>query len=99
MKRSTVGTALFGIVTMGSLTLTGTAAAAPLGGSSANDVVNQLHAQGYDVQLNLNGARDVPLSECIVTGVHGLPNPTPSGAQPNTQFTSVYVDVVCPSND
>jgi hypothetical protein len=34
-----------------------------------------------------------PLSQCIVTGVHGLANSDP------TVFTTAYVDVSCPSSD
>jgi hypothetical protein len=71
-----------------------------LGGSSANDAVNELRAQGYNVQLNLNSTRDVPLSECTVTGVSGLPKTSPVGSPaPATQFTTVYLDVNCPPDN
>ena len=100
MKRFTAAAALAGIFAAGSLALAATAEAAPLGGSSANDAVNELRAQGYNVQLNLNSTRDVPLSECLVTGVSGLPKTSPAGAPAAaTQFTTVYLDVNCPSDN
>ena len=100
MKRFTAAGALAGIFAAGSLALAATAEAAPLGGSSANDAVNELRAQGYNVQLNLNSTRDVPLSECTVTGVSGLPKTSPVGAPaPATQFTTVYLDVNCPPDN
>jgi hypothetical protein len=98
MKRFTVAAAIGGLLTAGFLTFAGTAEAAPLSGSSASDAVNQLKARGYDVQLNLNGSRDVPLSECTVTGVNGLPKDSPTGA-PATGFTTVYVDADCPPDN
>jgi hypothetical protein len=71
----------------------GAAAAAPTGTSSASDTVKSLQAQGYNVQIN--GSVTSPLSECLVTGVHGLPA---TGTDP-TQFTTVYVDVSCPPSN
>lgn len=62
-------------------------AAAAGGGSSASDTVDKLQAQGYTVQLN--GIPTAPLSECVVTGIEGL-----RGA---TAFSTVYVDISCPS--
>jgi hypothetical protein len=68
----------------------GEAVAAPTGSSSASDVVRSLQAQGYNVQLN--GSVTAPLSECMVTGVHG----DSAGRIVPGQFTTVYVDVSCP---
>jgi hypothetical protein len=100
MKRFAAAAAIAGTFAAGSLALAGTAEAAPLGGSSANDAANELKAQGYDVQLNTNGTRDVPLSECTVTGVSGLPKTSPVGAPArSTQFTTVYLDVNCPPDN
>lgn len=100
MKRFTAAAALAGIFAAGSVALAASADAAPLGGSSASDAVNELRAQGYNVQLNLNSTRDVPLSECTVTGVSGLPNTSPVGAPAAaTQFTTVYLDVNCPPDN
>jgi hypothetical protein len=83
----------------GILALAGTAAAAP-SGSSADDTINQLKADGYNVQLNLNGTRDVPLSACTVTGLHGIPKTVPVGGTTSpTQFITVYVDVICPPDN
>lgn len=70
----------------------GMAAAAPTGGAAAPDVVRELTAEGYSVQIN--GSGGAPLSQCTVTGVHGIPDDTPGGA---AQFTTVYVDVACES--
>ena len=81
--------------------MAGTASVAPLEDGSAADAINQLRAQGYNVQLNLtNGYRDVPLSECSVLGVHGLSGTDAAGkplSQPRTCI--VYVDVNCPEDD
>lgn len=99
MKRYVMCTGIVGVLAAGALASAGTAAAAPLGGEPADQAINQLRADGYNVQLNLNGTRDVPLSQCIVTGVHGIPNSAPIGGQPTTQFTTVYVDVNCPPNN
>jgi len=56
------------------------AAADCYGGTSAADTVNQLRSDGYNVELNLDGTRDVSLSECTVTGTHGIPKTAPSAA-------------------
>jgi hypothetical protein len=100
MNRFTTTTAVFGMLAAGSVALAGTAAAAAAtGGTSAADTISQLRADGYDVQVNLNSTRDVPLSECTVTGTSGIPRSAPLGGTPTTQFTTVYVDVNCPPNN
>jgi hypothetical protein len=99
MKRLTIGTVTLGMFAAGSLALAATAAAAPSGGGSAADTISQLKADGYNVQLNLNSTRDVPLSACTVTGTHGIPNSAPLGGAPTTQFTTVYIDVNCPPDN
>ena len=99
--RLEIGTATFGILAAATLGLAGTASAAPLEDGSAADAINQLRAQGYNVQLNLtNGYRDVPLSECSVLGVHGLSG-TDAAGKPLTpaEVGTVYVDVNCPEGD
>lgn len=63
--------------------------AAPTGGTRAPDVVRELTAAGYNVQIN--GANGVPLSQCRVTDVHGVPATRTTALQ----FTTVYVDVEC----
>ena len=70
----------------------GLAAAAPTAGMAAPDVVRDLTDAGYTVAVN--GAAGVPLSQCTVTCVHGVP--ADSHRSP-TQFTTVYVDVECES--
>jgi hypothetical protein len=101
MRRLAMGTAAAGIVVGASLGLAGTASAASFSDGSAADAINQLKAQGYNVQLNLtNGYPDVPLSECKVLGVHGLSG-TDSAGKPLTpaQIGTVYVDVNCPDDN
>ncbi|QRY42867.1 hypothetical protein JVX93_20055 [Mycolicibacterium boenickei] len=75
-------------VAMGLLAAAAPASAAPTGGTRAPDVVRDLTAAGYTVQIN--GNNGVPLSLCTVTDVHGVP-----AARSALQFTTVYVDVVC----
>jgi hypothetical protein len=92
VKKFTITATTVGALAAAALGLAGAAAAAPSGGSSAGDTVKNLQAQGYNVQLN--GSATAPLSQCIVTGVHG----EPAGRIDPTQFTTVYVDVNCPNN-
>jgi hypothetical protein len=101
MHRFAFGAATVGVLACTALGLAGTAAAAPLEDNSAADAIDQLRAQGYNVQLNLtNGYRDVPLLECSVLGVHGLSG-TDSAGKPLTpaEVGTVYVDVNCPNDD
>ncbi len=99
MKHSTTVATIAGILAAGSIAFATAAEAAPLGGSSADQAVNDLTTRGYNVALNLNGPRDVPLSQCTATGVHGLPAGLPAGSPaPAGQFTTVYVDVDCPES-
>lgn len=66
------------------------------GFGNAQDTVNTLQAQGYNVILN--GAAVYPLSGCKVTGVEGLrdSNAKPSGSRiDSTQFDTAYVDISC----
>lgn len=63
---------------------------------NAQDTVNALQAQGYNVVLN--GAPVYPLSGCKVIGVEGLrdSNTNPSGSRiDSTKFDTAYVDIVC----
>jgi hypothetical protein len=94
-----IGAGLAGILAAGSLTVAGSALGASAAGSSAEHVINQLRSFGYNVQLNMNGAQNVPLSTCTANGIHGLPNGAPLEGAPTTQFTTVYVDVTCPSGN
>ena len=89
MKTIGIAAGLAGVIATAALSAAGTAAAAPTGSESANDVVQSLKAQGYNVMLN--GSISDPLSECHVTGVHN-----PDAAGKAIGFTTVYVDVVCP---
>jgi hypothetical protein len=92
MKTFTIIAGILYALTTTAVGLAGTAAAAPTGGSSAGDVVKSLEAQGYSVQIN--GSATVPLSQCLVTGVHG-----DAVKKDPTQFSTVYVDVSCPPSN
>jgi hypothetical protein len=91
MKKFTITTFIFGALAATAVGLAGAAAAAPTG-SSAADTVSSLQAEGYNVQLN--GSATAPLSQCAVTGVHG----DSPGRIDSTQFSTVYVDISCPSS-
>ena len=65
-------------------------------GRSADTVVADLQAQGYNVSINwVTGFDTKPLSDCRVTNVNN-----PGGLAPTAgTFTTVYVDVACPNGD
>jgi hypothetical protein len=66
------------------------------GAESAGATIDDLQAQGYDVQINwVSGVSSVPLSQCKVTGIHNPNHSPPSG----TALETVYVDVSCPNRD
>jgi hypothetical protein len=66
------------------------------GSGSAETVIDELTAQGYNVQINwVSGVSSRPLSECRVLAIH---NPSDTAGPPTT-FTTVYVDVSCPNHD
>jgi hypothetical protein len=76
------------------------AAAEPIlpvpGGGPASEAIEQLQSAGYNVSINwLTGHPNVPLLECMVTGISGLPAAT-TATEP-VEFDTVYVDVVCPN--
>ncbi|QRY52166.1 hypothetical protein JVX95_01820 [Mycolicibacterium septicum] len=78
------------------LGLAATANAAPSGTGSAADTVRDLQSRGYHVQINSNA--NTALSNCRVTGVHGLAdsNINEDGYRiDSTQHTTVYVNVAC----
>jgi hypothetical protein len=93
MKKFAFSTAVTGIVVAAAVGWCGAAQAAPTGDASAGDTIRSLQGQGYNVQIN--GSVTAPLTQCLVTGVHGLPT---SSAVP-TGFTTVYVDVDCPPSN
>ncbi len=65
-----------------------------LTGPTAETTINDLRAQGYDVAINwVAGNTTSALARCQVVAVH---NPNTDDAPPTT-FTTVYVDVSCPS--
>ena len=93
MNRFAAGAATAGILTVSALGFAGCALAAPSGGSSAAHVVNQLTAQGYDVQIN--GDQTAPLSECTVTDISGLSGTDSKGHALMPNGSTVYVGVDC----
>ena len=85
---NTIG--LFAILLASTTAWPGVATAASRTMSSAPDIVSELQAQGYDVQLN--GQPNGALAECTVTGVHQT-------AKGSGQFGTAYVDLDCPGDD
>ena len=64
-------------------------------GESAQSVIDNLKAEGYNVVINwLTGYDTVPLAVCTVESVD---NPDDSNPKPGA-FTTVYVDVSCPNH-
>jgi hypothetical protein len=85
-----------GAAVIAALTLPAVTSAVPTGGSPAADVVSWLRDNGYHVQVN--GAQNGPLSQCIATGIHGLRNSNvdSQGRQRDRSMpTTVYVDIAC----
>jgi hypothetical protein len=97
MSKLVARTAALGILVFSIVGSAGDAAAAPTGGTSAADIVKTLNDMGYAVQIN--GSANQPLSQCSVTGVHGISNTDAAGHQivPD-QFSTAYVDVGCPGD-
>lgn len=92
-----------GIVAAGALVSAATAVAGPAGAvggpggfGNAQDTINALQAQGFNVLIN--GAVVYPLSGCRVIGIEGLRNDNvdSSGAIiDRTTMTTVWVDISC----
>jgi hypothetical protein len=72
------------------------AAAEPVNtAGSAQSVIDDLKAEGYNVVINwLTGYDTVPLSVCTVQDIN---NPDDAAPKPGA-FTTVYVDVSCPNH-
>jgi hypothetical protein len=63
------------------------------GAESASATIDDLQAQGYDVQINwVSGVSSVPLSRCKVIAIHN-PDHSPQSAT----VSRLYVDVSCPN--
>lgn len=84
----TTSITIAGLVAAGPLALAGIAEAT---GDPADQTIKELQDQGYHVQVNSTQRGNLPLSQCIATGVHGIPR---GGVDPH--FVTVYVDVSCP---
>lgn len=66
------------------------------GAEDARATVDDLEAQGYDVQINwVSGVPSVPLHWCKVTAIHNPNHSPPTG----DTLATVYVDVSCPNPD
>lgn len=98
MRRFSFTVAAATTFTAAALGLAAAAAAAPTGGGNAADTVRELQGEGYSVQIN--GSVTDPLSDCVTTGVHGVPT-TGNSSGPHSgsvPFTTAYVDVSCPDD-
>jgi hypothetical protein len=92
----TVTAAILGTFTAATLGSPSMADAVPTGFGNAQDTINALQSQGFNVVLN--GAAVYPLSSCKVTGIEGLnsSNIDSLGRRLDpTQFDTVYVDISC----
>jgi hypothetical protein len=90
----TTAVAVLGVLT--ALSSTAPALAAPSGAGNAQDTIDALQSQGFNVVLN--GAAVYPLSGCKATGIEGLnsSNIDSWGHRIDpTQFDTVYVDISC----
>lgn len=93
-----IGVATAGLLTVAAVGLASAAAAVggPGGYGNAQDTINALQAQGFNVQLN--GAAVTPLSGCKVIGVEGMHNDNINSAGAiidPTKLTTVWVDISC----
>lgn len=98
MQKIVLGAVIAAVFAATATTLAGPAGAVGgFGGyGNAQDTINALQAQGFNVQLN--GAAVYPLSGCRVTGIEGMHNDNISatGALIDpTKFTTVWVDISC----
>ena len=87
-----------GALAVAALGLAGTAGAVggPGGYGNAQDTINALQAQGFNVQIN--GAVVYPLSWCKVTGIEGMHNDNINSAGAiidPTKLTTIWVDIFC----
>jgi hypothetical protein len=97
IPKSAIAWGLFCALVIAVFIFAGSAAAAPSGPGSAGDVVKSHQAQGYNVMRN--GAQVGPLFACAVTGVHNPAGPDSIDAMAAKQFTTVYIDISCPSTN
>jgi hypothetical protein len=70
MNKFAFSTAVTGMIVAAAVGWCSAAQAAPTGDASAGDTIRSLQGQGYNVQIN--GSVTAPLTQCLVTGVHGL---------------------------
>ena len=90
MKRHTRVMAAAGAIAGSVLGFASPVTAAPTNVGSAQDTINRLQGLGYNVQLN--GTKSAPLSDCKVIGVW----PGDPGTAAPTHFTTIWVDISCP---
>lgn len=81
MTKIAIGCAIFAMLAM-TIGL-----AAPAAAAGADDTVNDLHAQGFSVQLN--GTPTANLDQCTITNVE---KDSAGGSNP-----TAYVDFTCPT--
>jgi len=90
MKRYTQVIVAAGAIAGSVLGFAPSVAAAPNNVGSAQDIVNRLQSLGYNVQLN--GTKSAPLSDCNVIGVW----PGDPGTAAPSHFTTIWIDISCP---
>ena len=98
MKQFGVTVAIVGLLAAGGLSVAGTAVAMPVEKGSAADTVARLQADGHHVQVH--GTASGPLSQCNVTGVHGMNNSNidESGDRMDQDlFNTIHLEVDCPT--
>ena len=98
-----VTSAAIAALVSGALASAGPAAADPPSGTAADSVVRHLEDEGYTVAFNMPSTMD--LSRCTVSGISGLTvMMMPDGSlgmmmAPDSQNTTVYVTLNCPSSN
>ncbi|OKH84565.1 hypothetical protein EB75_04460 [Mycobacterium sp. ST-F2] len=97
ISRAVVGTAVAAFIASATAVAAPAAAVGGPGGfGNAQDTINALQAQGFNVLIN--GAVVYPLSGCKVTGVEGMENDNIDSTGhiiDRTKFTTVWVDISC----
>jgi hypothetical protein len=96
MRGYTATSFAIGALMMGAVALAPAAAAVPMGGS-AQDTVEWLRSEGYDVQLD-GGPSQGSLSQCAATGVSGLRGSNIDDEDrriDKAQLDTVYVTTSC----
>jgi hypothetical protein len=99
MRKFVIAITAAALLTAGSLSSAGKATAAPSGGMTASEVINQLQAAGNNVVVNKIGSGSPSKCEVIsvrpVTQTPLRPNHLVLGAATLMPRTTVHVSIVC----